>query len=176
MCRFKFLPSPLISVPCSAYLLSRVQLFVTSSPWDSPDKNTGVGCHALLQGILLTQGSNPLLLRLLHWQAFSLLESSGKPLSSSKIYQKWAQILPEGHSLPISNSKAYYSQGILMILVQSSQAKGMRCPYSGILGMSNYQENKEISLSKNIVNMQDTNKKHGLTWSLLILLSKSSIE
>ena len=28
-------------------------------PWDSPGKNTGVGCHALLQGILLTQGSNP---------------------------------------------------------------------------------------------------------------------
>ena len=25
---------------------------------DSPDKNTGVGCHALLQGISLTQGSN----------------------------------------------------------------------------------------------------------------------
>ena len=27
-------------------------------PWDSPGKNTGVGCHALLQGIFLTQGSN----------------------------------------------------------------------------------------------------------------------
>ena len=26
-------------------------------PWDSPGKNTGVGCHAL-QGIFLTQGSN----------------------------------------------------------------------------------------------------------------------
>ena len=26
---------------------------------DSPDKNTGVGCHAFLQGIFLTQGSNP---------------------------------------------------------------------------------------------------------------------
>ena len=26
---------------------------------DSPGKNTGVGCHALLQGILPTQGSNP---------------------------------------------------------------------------------------------------------------------
>ena len=25
---------------------------------DSPGKNTGVGCHALLQGIFLTQGSN----------------------------------------------------------------------------------------------------------------------
>ena len=24
--------------------------------WDSPGKNTGVGCHALLQGIFLTQG------------------------------------------------------------------------------------------------------------------------
>jgi len=27
-------------------------------PWDSPGKNTGVGCHALLQGIFLTQGLN----------------------------------------------------------------------------------------------------------------------
>ena len=32
---------------------------------DSPGRNTGVGCHALL----LTQGSNPCLLCLLHWQA-----------------------------------------------------------------------------------------------------------
>ena len=39
---------------------------------DSPGKNTGVGCHALLQGIFLTQGSNPCLLCLLHWQAGSL--------------------------------------------------------------------------------------------------------
>ena len=27
-------------------------------PWDSPGKNTGVGCHALLQGIFPTQGLN----------------------------------------------------------------------------------------------------------------------
>ena len=38
-------------------------------PRDSPDRNTGVGCHVLLQGIFLTQGSNPYLLCLLHWQA-----------------------------------------------------------------------------------------------------------
>ena len=47
--------------------LSHVLLFVT--PWtvahqappsmDSPGKNTGVGCHFLLQGIFLTQGLNP---------------------------------------------------------------------------------------------------------------------
>ena len=28
-------------------------------PWDSPGKNTGVGYHALLQGIFPTQGLNP---------------------------------------------------------------------------------------------------------------------
>ena len=31
-------------------------------PLDSPGKNTGMGCHALLQGIFLTQGLNPHLL------------------------------------------------------------------------------------------------------------------
>ena len=41
-------------------------------PWDSPGKNAGVGCHALLQGIFPTQGSDPHLLRLLHWQVVSL--------------------------------------------------------------------------------------------------------
>jgi len=36
-------------------------------PWDSPGKNAGVGCHALLQGIFPTQGWNPhLLLALLY--------------------------------------------------------------------------------------------------------------
>ena len=53
-----------------------VQLFVVS--WtvahqaplsmDSPGKNAGVGCHFLLQGFFPTQGSNPCLLCLLHWQ------------------------------------------------------------------------------------------------------------
>ena len=32
----------------------------------SPGKNTGVGCHALLQGIFPTEGSNLCLLHLLH--------------------------------------------------------------------------------------------------------------
>ena len=39
-------------------------------PWDFPGRNTGVGCHFLLQGIFPSQGSNPCLL---HWQAESLL-------------------------------------------------------------------------------------------------------
>ena len=50
-------------------LFGPVRLFVTPwtpcaptrllCPWDSPGKNTGVGCHFLLQGIFPTQGSNP---------------------------------------------------------------------------------------------------------------------
>ena len=41
-------------------------------PWDFTGKNTGVGCLSLLQGTFLTQGSNPSLLHLLHWQVDSL--------------------------------------------------------------------------------------------------------
>ena len=49
-------------------------------PWDSPGKNIGVSCHFLLQGIFLTQGLNPGLLCLLHWQVGSLpLVPPGKP-------------------------------------------------------------------------------------------------
>ena len=40
--------------------------------WDLPGKNTGVGCHFLLQRTCLTQGSNPHLLSLLHGQVDSL--------------------------------------------------------------------------------------------------------
>ena len=40
--------------------------------WNFPGKNTRVGCHFLLQGIFPTQGLNPHLFSLLHWQADSL--------------------------------------------------------------------------------------------------------
>ena len=40
--------------------------------WDFPGKNTGAGYHFLLQGILLTQGSNLSLLCLLHGSVGSL--------------------------------------------------------------------------------------------------------
>ena len=43
-----------------------------------------MSCHALLQGISLTQGSNPRLLHFLHWQEGSLpLMPPGKPLENS---------------------------------------------------------------------------------------------
>ena len=59
-------------------------------PWDSPGKNTGMGCHFLLQRIFPTQGSNPCLLYLLHWQVDSLplrhLESPWLPRPLEKCY------------------------------------------------------------------------------------------
>ena len=39
-------------------------------PWDSAGKNTGVGSHLPLQGILPTQGSNLHRLLLLYWGIF----------------------------------------------------------------------------------------------------------
>ena len=55
-------------------------LYRLLSPWDSPGKNTRVDFHALLQEIFPTEGSNPRLLCLLHWQAGSLpLVPPGKP-------------------------------------------------------------------------------------------------
>ena len=58
-------------------------------PWDSLCKNTGVGCHALIQVIFLTQRLNPHLLCLLHWQTGSLpLALSGKPISEVK----WSEV------------------------------------------------------------------------------------
>ena len=48
-------------------------------------KNTGVGCHSVLQGTFLTQVLNPRLLCLLHWQAdSSLLLPPGKPIQLYK--------------------------------------------------------------------------------------------
>ena len=69
--------------------LSHIQLIATPwtvSPtrllcsWDSPGKNTKVGCHFLLYGIFPIQRSNPCLLCLLHGQVSSLpLSQQGSP-------------------------------------------------------------------------------------------------
>ena len=50
-------------------------------PWDSPGKNTGVGCHFLFQGIFPTQGS-PVSLALAG--GFFATEPPGKPCMSAR--------------------------------------------------------------------------------------------
>ena len=59
-----------------------LQLYPTRllCPWDSPGKNTGVGCLSLLQGIFLIQGLNMHLWCLLHLVSrFFTTEPPGQP-------------------------------------------------------------------------------------------------
>ena len=76
---------------------SVAQLYLTHArllcPWEFLGQNTGVGCHFLLQGIFLTQGSNPSLLCLLHWQAGSLsLSHLGSSSFCTSPPKMWASI------------------------------------------------------------------------------------
>ena len=81
-------PSPTVSPPWKCSLLSHVRLFASHGlwsikllcPWDFPGKATGVGSHFLLQGIPLSQGSNP---SLWHWQVDCL--PSEPPVKPSSI-------------------------------------------------------------------------------------------
>ena len=65
-------------------------------PWGfSPGKKTGMGCHALLQGIFLTQGSNPSLLQcrqilyqLSHQGSPKILEWGACPISSGSSHPR----------------------------------------------------------------------------------------
>ena len=71
------------SVMCSALRPRRLWPSSLLCPWNFPGKNTGQGCHFLLQNIFPTQGSNLCLLYLLNWQADSLpLHHLGFPDSS----------------------------------------------------------------------------------------------
>ena len=63
-----------------------------SLPMDSPGKNTGVGCHALFQGIFLTRGWNPRRLhcrRILHLQCH--LGSPNPCTYGQLIFNKWGK-------------------------------------------------------------------------------------
>ena len=74
-----------VTKSCSALLWPRgLQSVRLLCPWNSPGKNTGVGCYFFLQGIFPTQESNPCLL---NWQAGSL------PLSPQR-----SLLLKVGHS------------------------------------------------------------------------------
>ena len=75
--------------------LSRVRLFVTPwtvarrllCPWDSPGKNTGVGCHAVLLGIFPTQRLNSRIAG-----GFSTTGPPGKPYTPPS----WASLTSPG--------------------------------------------------------------------------------
>ena len=72
--------TPLCLTPCRPWTVAlQAPLSMAFSRQD-----TGVGSHVLLQGMFPTQGSNPSLLHLLHWQADSLPPSHLESPSLSK--------------------------------------------------------------------------------------------
>ena len=58
------------------------------------NNHTGVGCHFLFQGIFPTQGLNPCVLRLLHWQVGSLLLSYWEALGYGDPHFKKKKLRP----------------------------------------------------------------------------------
>ena len=141
LCPFTFLPSFLLA--CLLSHFSHVRLSVTPQmaafqaprPWDSPGKNTGVGCHFLLQCVKLksesevTQSLSRVQLLVTPWtvayqapllKGFSRQEYwSGVPLPSlpllSTSYQFFTQqfslgrynILRQSDISPVSNRNSY---------------------------------------------------------------------
>ena len=104
-------------------------------------KNTGVGCYFLLQRIFPTQGLNPRLLCLLHWQVGSLLLAPpGKPL-----YIK---------CVPPFMYKYYLNKVVLKskVLSRLKEKKNIRlsCINAGflMLASSTYQQNVRVCLPK----------------------------
>ena len=69
----------LVTQSCLALCGPRLWPARVLCPWDSPGKDTGVGCHFLLQMIFLTQGLNPGLLH--HRWTLSPSEPPGKDAS-----------------------------------------------------------------------------------------------
>ena len=84
------------------------------SPWDFPGKNTGVGCHFLLQEIFPTQGSNP-----------------GLPHCRQTLYHLSHQGSPVGYKINVQTLLYFYkltrrsNQSILKEISPGISLKGM---------------------------------------------------
>ena len=96
-------------------------------PWNFPGKNTGVGCHLLLQGNLPDPGIKPLcLLCLPHWQVDSL------PLRHLGNQQNWASrkcnVRKAGCSPPCSAAlKKGRTDAELEGLFKAASSKSLNC-------------------------------------------------
>ena len=78
----------------------------------SPGKNTGVGCHALLQGIFPTEGLNP---GLLHCrQILYYLSHQGSPALPSTIINETSMYFKENYK-PRKRKKIAISNGYLSL-------------------------------------------------------------
>ena len=93
-------------------------------PWDSPGKNTRVGCHILLQEIIPSQGSNP---GLLHCRQILY------PLSHTHIYiYQYKYIWASPVAQLVKNLPAMWETWVLSLGWEVHLEKG-KATYSSIL-------------------------------------------
>ena len=93
-------------------------------PWDPPGKNTGVGCHAFLQGIFLTQGSNLCLSCFLHGQAGSLPVAPPGKLWASVCVCVCTNIHAHTHTHLFYVNKCFLEDAKLQVIISIFQALG----------------------------------------------------
>ena len=93
--------------------------------WNSPGKNIGVVCHFLLQESLPTQGSNPCLLCLLHWQEDFFLFLTTVPPAMQETWigsLSWEDLLEKG--------MATHSNILAWRIPWTEEAGGLYSPWS----------------------------------------------
>ena len=96
---------------CSVTQLCQTVACQAPLPMEFSGKNTGVGAISLLQGIFLTEGSNPSLLHLLHCEADSLpLVPPGKPMY---IYDFVIMETEKSHDLPSASWRPRKARGLI---------------------------------------------------------------
>ena len=97
-------------------------------PWDSPGKNTGLGCPALLQEIFSTQGLNLHLLCLLHCrQILYPLNHLGNPQRHIKKIQKKGELICYGCHNKIPQIRWLEQQMLLFLTVLEAESSRLRC-------------------------------------------------
>ena len=102
-----------------------------SPPWDSPGKNTGVGCHALIQGTFLTQELNQ---GLLHWrQILYCLSHLGSPVICIHEFQA---IVLEWIAISFSIHESSVFQILFPFMLLQSIKQSSRCHTVGPCGLS----------------------------------------
>ena len=123
------------------------------SPWNSPSQNTGVGSLSLLQGIFLTQGSNPGLRhcrqilyqlshkgspRMLEWVAFPFSSRSSQPrnwIGSPALQADSAELLGKPTTFFLKEWKKASHAKVLQRLMRVEFVRVLsRHPVQGLLG------------------------------------------
>ena len=148
-------------------------------PWDSPGKNTGVGCQALLQGVFLTQGSKSHLPSSPALQADSLpTEQPGKPQTKVEMKVKVAQSCPA-----LCDLMDYTVHGILQVRILewvafpfswgSSQTQGLN---TGLCIAGRFFTNWEWHQTKKFLHSKRNRQSEKTTYGVGKILNNISYE